>query len=216
MAIVCPTVTAENPHQYREQIERLVPFAGRIHVDFMDGLFTKNQSISLEQAWLPEDKDIQCDIHLMYMRPDLYLKDAIHLKPALVIVQAEAKGDFFGLAETLHSVDVKVGVALLPETPVSEIAPAIADIDHVLIFSGHLGHFGGKANLALLKKATELKKLKPELEIAWDGGINQHNAGHLAAGGIDVLNVGGFIQRSENPEDAYQKLAVICEKLGRR
>ena len=38
-------------------------------------------------------------------------------------------------------------MALLPTTPVSAITPALHMIDHVLIFSGDLGHYGGQADL---------------------------------------------------------------------
>lgn len=209
MPIICPTVTASNPHEYREQVERLVPFAKRIHVDFMDGLFTKNKSLDISKGWLPHDHGIQTDLHLMFLRPDLYLNEIKHMKPHLVIIQAEAKGDFMELADKLHYAKIKVGVALLQQTSVDSIAPALDDIDHVLIFSGDLGHFGGKANLALLKKVGELKSLKPKLEIGWDGGINEHNITHLINGGVDVLNVGGFIQNSSNPLKAFRKLQTL-------
>lgn len=212
MAIVCPTVTAENMHHYREQFERLRPFAKRIHIDFMDGLFTRNQSISLEHAWLPSDRSLTFDIHLMYMRPDLYLEQIFRLKPHLVIIQAEAKGAFYLIADKLHAANIKVGVALMQETAVHHIAPAINDIDHVLIFSGHLGHFGGKADLKLLNKVKELKRLKSDLEIGWDGGINEHNVSNVAAAGVNVLNVGGYIQNSTNPSASYAKLEAIAEK----
>src|SRR5690606_36219400 len=95
------------------------------------------------------------------------------------------------------------GVALLKDTPASAIEPYIDQIEHVLVFSGDLGYYGGKADLALLSKVTELKKMKPSLEIGWDGGINDHNASELVKGGVDVLNVGGFIQKATDPEDAY-------------
>jgi ribulose-phosphate 3-epimerase len=84
-------------------------------------------------------------------------------------------------------------------------------IDHVLIFSGDLGHFGGKANLSLLGKASELKALKPHVEIGWDGGVNEENALTLVNNGIDVLNTGGFIQRASDPASAYATLIEVIK-----
>jgi ribulose-phosphate 3-epimerase len=128
------------------------------------------------------------------------------LGPQLVIVHAEAEGDFMTFARTLHRHGMESGVALLPQTPIETITPALEVIDHVLIFSGDLGHFGGTADLRLLEKVRRLRQLKPTLEIGWDGGINDQNVRALAEGGVDVLNVGGFIQRAEVPEGAYQTL----------
>jgi ribulose-phosphate 3-epimerase len=64
--------------------------------------------------------------------------------------------------------------------------------------------------LKLLNKVTELRKLKPELEIGWDGGINVDNAKQLSEGGVDVLNVGGAIQKAEDPKAAYDKLRLTA------
>lgn len=210
MAVVCPTVTSsDDPHEYRIQLERLLSFAERIHLDFMDGLFTSNESLPIDRAWVPKDKHI--DLHLMYMRPDLYVEQIKRLNPTMVIVHAEAKGDYSSFASEMKQAGIKVGVCLLQDTPVSLIADNLEEIDHVLIFSGDLGHFGGHVDLSLLSKAKQLKQLKPTLEIGWDGGINDQNAAQLVAGGIDVLNVGGFIQKSESPNDQYNKLVSVTQ-----
>lgn len=210
MAIICPTVTASEPHEYREQVERIAPFAQRIHIDLADGVFTTNKLISLKKIWWPVG--VTVDVHLMYKSVRPFLNQLTDHKPSLVIMHAEAVGSYYKLARELKKHGIKVGVALLQDTPVNTIAPAIDDIDHVLIFSGDLGHFGGTAQLSLLSKVTELKKLKQNIEIGWDGGINKANVTRLAAGGIDVLNTGGAIQRAKNPEAAYLELQELALK----
>lgn len=207
MAVIAPTVTAEDPHTYRTQIERVSGFADRLHLDFMDGLFTRNKSIELHEAWRPEG--LAVDLHLMYMRPDLYISELLRLQPELVIVHAEAKGVYGPFAPKLHRSGIKVGVALLQDTPVSLIADHLAAIDHVLVFSGDLGHFGGNADLSFLGKVRELKQLKPDIEIGWDGGINEKNVHELVRGGVDVLNVGGAIQRAADPRKAFDTLRSL-------
>lgn len=209
MAVICPTVTAFDPHQYREQIERIAHFAERIHIDMMDGLFAKTKSPPLAQAWWPHS--VPVDLHLMYERPDLYLETIIKLEPTLVIIHAEAEGNFGPFASELHEHGIKVGVSLLQESQPEMIEPAIKHIDHVLLFSGNLGKFGGDADLHLLGKILKLKKMKPGLEIGWDGGINDENARALMKGGVDVLNVGGFIQKAPDPAANYDKLAALIK-----
>jgi ribulose-phosphate 3-epimerase len=130
----------------------------------------------------------------------------------LINVHAEASGDFIEFAEKAHDAGVRVGVALKPETSVSAIATALEVIDHVLVFSGNLGHFGGQADTHLLTKVLRLKRLKRSLEVGWDGGINNQNVAVLAASGVDVLNAGGYIQHAENPENAYDTLDELANK----
>src|SRR5690606_33107970 len=102
-----------------------------------------------------------------------------------------------------------VGVSILHDTKVDKIKSAVKDIPHVLIFSGDLGRFGGKADMKLLDKVKQLKKLNQNIEIGWDGGISLENAKDLAEGGIDILNVGGAIQRAKDPKQAYDKLKAL-------
>jgi ribulose-phosphate 3-epimerase len=210
MAKICPSVTATNPHDYREQIERVAPFANRLHLDFMDGHFAPTQSPPIESAWWPDA--IQADIHVMYQNPHQHIAQIIHLNPHLVIVHAEADGNFVGFADTMHQAGIKVGVALLPGTSVAVVKPAIEQIDHVLIFSGTLGHFGGHADMQLLKKAAEVRRLKKNIEIGWDGGVTVENIAELIAGGVNVLNVGGAIQKADNPANVYAKLEALAGK----
>jgi ribulose-phosphate 3-epimerase len=210
-ATICPTVLAGNPEEYREQIERIAPFATRLHIDLADGRFAPTKTIPIDQVWWPGG--MRADLHVMYKEPFRHARLLLKLRPQLVVVHAEADGDFVEFAELAHSQGVEVGVALKPETLPSVIEPALPWIDHVLIFSGHLGHFGGQANTHLLTKVLYLKRQKPSLEIGWDGGINNQNVHVLAAGGVEVLNVGGFIQHAADPQGAYEALKKTVDAL---
>ncbi|HJQ08543.1 MAG TPA: hypothetical protein VJ836_03640 [Candidatus Saccharimonadales bacterium] len=207
LATICPTVLAGEPNEFRHQMGRIVQFATRLHIDLADGQFAPTKTIGMDQVWWPAN--VRADLHVMYKKPFEHLKLLLELGPQTIIVHAEGEGDFAAFAGTAHRHGVEVGVALKAETPVSLITPALSLIDHILIFSGNLGHFGGQADLRLLQKVRELKSLKPQLEIGWDGGVNNQNARALAEGGVDVLNVGGFIQHAANPATAYEQLQKL-------
>ncbi|MEI7682811.1 MAG: hypothetical protein WCJ24_00735 [Candidatus Saccharibacteria bacterium] len=204
MSVVVPAILAKDLATYKTQIRRVEKFAERIHIDLTDQLFAISPTIKLGEVFWP--KKLKADLHLMYKTPTRYMREIVRLMPNLVIVHAEADGDFLTFAQILGKLKIKVGVALLPETPASAIKPALQYIDHVMIFSGHLGKFGGEADLDLLVKAQALKHIKPELEIGWDGGVNDRNVHLLKAAGVDVLNVGGFIHESKKPATAYARL----------
>ncbi len=201
---ITPTVTARDPDEYRRQTNRLVSFATRIHIDVADGVFTPVKLTPVDQVWWPGG--VRADLHVMYQKPFVHYKTYLSLGPQMVIVHAEAEGQFVPFAELMHRHGIEVGVALKAETPVELIRPALNWIDHILIFSGNLGHFGGQADLALLDKVRQLRQLKPQLEIGWDGGINNTNVQALVRGGVDVLNVGGYIQHAADPRMAYGSL----------
>lgn len=199
---ICPTVTTDDYDVYRQQIEQSAEYAVRVHIDLGDGVFTR-QLTSVEDVWWPGG--MQADLHIMFQEPFLHIPAILALKPQLVIVHAEAEGDYIAFAREMHRHGIQTGVSLLQQTPVEAIVPALEHIDHVLIFSGDLGNFGGKADLSLLDKARQLRQLKPRLELGWDGGANLENAPALAAGGIDVINCGGYLH-GDDPIAAYRKI----------
>lgn len=204
MAVICPTITATGPHEYREQMERIEPFAKRVHIDLMDGQFVPTTSPDLDQIWW--HPELIADIHLMYQRPIEQLSALIKLRPHLVIIHAEAEGNHAHFADSLHEVGIRAGLALLQDTSVESVSRIIAKFNHILIFSGHLGYHGGEANLGLLDKVKQVRELHSEAEIGWDGGINDKNAKQLARAGVDVLNAGGFIQQAADAEQVFKKL----------
>jgi len=204
MVDICPTVTVNDSEDYRQYMERIVTFAVRIHIDLADGSLTENKLISPDQIWWPGG--VRADIHVMSKQPVRHLPLLMDLRPQLIIVHAEAEGDFSWLAETLHNNDIEIGVALLAATPAEILFKSLHHIDHVLIFSGDLGHYGGQADLSLLSKARSLKAIKPQLEISWDGGINDSNVAQLITGGIEVLNVGSYLEKAASIREAYASL----------
>jgi ribulose-phosphate 3-epimerase len=204
---ICPTILAEEPNGYRVQMQRVVPFARRLHIDLMDGIFAQPRSVGLSEVYWPAN--IPVDLHVMYQKPFVHAQELAALGPRMIIVHAEAEGNFLAFATWLHQHGMEVGLALLPQTPVQDIAPALELIDHVLIFSGRLGHYGGTADLRLLSKVQQLRALKPSVEIGWDGGVNANNARDLAEGGVDVLNVGGYIEHAISPAQAYATLESL-------
>ena len=205
MSIICPTVLAQNEADFATQFERIEPFARRVQIDLGDGDFT-SATLPLEKVWWP--KGIVADIHLMYKRPLEHIETLVSLAPSLVIVHAEAEGDLVGMLQHLQTCGISPGVALLQDTPVSQVEQLLAVADHALIFSGSLGSFGGVADLALLEKVEQIRTIRPDIEIGWDGGANDENAVRLVMGGIDVINVGGAIQRADDPQAAYDTLVA--------
>lgn len=207
-ATICPTVTVDDEAKYAAHLGLITIFSGRIHIDLADGKFTPNKLIAIDEIWWPAD--VTVDLHVMYKKPMDFLKQLMVLGPELIIVHAEADVKLKELSKILHSHGIEVGVALLRDTPVEKIQSDLNYIDHVLVFAGNLGFYGGYADLSLLEKVKALKFLRPSLEIGWDGGINDNNVKQLVDGGVDVLNVGGFIANSDDPEAAYVKLKTLA------
>jgi len=209
MAMICPTVTANDLAEYKIQVNRIAPFAKRLHIDLMDGDFAPSHSPVLQDIWWPHT--VTADIHLMYRRPMDYLEQLIKLRPHMVIIHNEADVHHMHFAGELHKEGILTGLAILQETPIKNAYQIMHSFDQILIFSGHLGYHGGQADMGLLDKVKKIRQHHPDAEIAWDGGINVDNIRQMADEGIEVLNVGGFIQNSADPANAYATLESIVK-----
>jgi ribulose-phosphate 3-epimerase len=210
MAIITPSVTAPDAAAYREQMANAAQVAKRVHVDFSDGEFAPIKLINLAQAYWPDG--MLADLHLMFKDPAAHFETAVSLQPHMVIVQAEAEGNVLAMVLQLRALGIKTGVALLQKTTPGMARGLIAEADHVLIFSGDLGHFGGQADMELLKKVAGIRAINPIAEIGWDGGVTADNASQLAFGGIEVLVSGGAIQKAPDPAAAYKQLVEQVSK----
>lgn len=211
MAVICPTVTASEPHAYREQVERVAAFASRLHIDLMDGRFAPTHSPSLQQIWWPDG--LLADIHLMYQQPMEHLDALLKLRPNLVIIHNEAEVHHMQFAALLQRAGIKAGLALLQDTPADYAFQIMHAFDHVMVFSGRLGYHGGTADLGLLDKVRQIRQHHPDAEIGWDGGINASNVRQLADAGVEVLNVGGYVQRAADPKTAYATLETAVSDI---
>lgn len=209
MAIVVPTVLADNTGDYAQRLERAASLSPRIHIDFSDGTLTPNKTLGLAQIYGPvQPRDI--DLHLMVKQPSQYLEQVLSLQPNLAIVHAEADEDLSDFVDHLHALGVVAGLAFLPETPVESVdVDLIKRFDHVLLFTGTLGQNGGQFHAAQLDKIPALRAIKLELEIAVDGGVGPDQAVTAVQAGINVLDVGAAVQSVEDPQASYNALAAI-------
>lgn len=210
MATIVPTVLAETEDDYKTTIERHHAYASRVHIDITDGEFAPSFTVGVNQIWWPQEWVV--DVHAMVAHPSQYVDALIQMKPATVIFHAEASEDITPCIAKLKQAGIKAGVALLRPTVPSTVQNYIELADHVLVFSGDLGHYGGTASLMQLEKVRLIRTIHPEVEIGWDGGANTENAFSLVQGGVDVVNVGAAINKAADPAVAYKQLVDEINK----
>jgi ribulose-phosphate 3-epimerase len=212
MSVIAPAVLAESADEYKLQIERVHTFAERVHIDISDGEFAPTFTLSAAQVWWPQDWIV--DIHAMVARPSDHLETLISLKPNMIIFHVEIQEDIVPILQQVKKAGIKAGIGLQRSTVPSTVKAAIEIADHVMIFSGDLGKYGGTASLMQLEKVRLIRAIRQDVEIGWDGGVNIENAYSLAQGGVDVLNVGRTIASAADPKSVYATLVSEINKHG--
>ncbi len=211
-ATIVPCVTVSTPEDYKVSLERVHLFAKRIHIDISDNSFAPISLLDPSQIWWPQEW--QVDIHAMVAQPSQYLQQLLSLRPHMITLHAEVKEDIVPMLQQIKQMGIKAGVALMRPTVPSDVSALIEVSDHVMIFSGDLGKYGGTASMMQMEKIRLIKAINAGVEIGWDGGVAIENAFSLAQGGVDVFNVGGAIQKATNPQEAYESLVKEVNKQG--
>jgi len=183
--------------------------ANYLHADLMDGGFVpvKNFTISSLLETLKESSK-PLDIHLMCFDPIIYIEDLAKLKPAYITFHVEATKDVIKTIELIKRNNIKVGLALRPDTNYLELMPFLPLIDLVLIMSVEPGK-GGQTFIPEAKnRLQELINIRQNnhlpFKIAMDGGINNETIKQVKD--IDIAISGSYVCESNDYEYAIKSL----------
>lgn len=174
-----------------------------IHVDFMDGTFTKNKTISLEEMSL-QDFTKPLEFHLMVTNPDNYIDYCKTFKPTHFIVHYEILKE--PLKTILHIIDAGMlpGLAINPNTSIREIKTLLKYVDMVLVMSVTPGAGGQSFLPETVNKLKELKSVyKGRIEV--DGGINDKTI-NLIKDYVDAVVSGSYVCLSDDYNQAINSL----------
>jgi len=181
------------------------------HLDVMDGIFVPNISFGM-----PIVKSIRkmtskpLDVHLMITEPERYIEKFIDLGSDIISFHIEATNKLEENISLIKSKNIKAGIAINPDTPISELKDVISKIDLVCLMGVHPGFAGQKFIDKTLVRLKELKDLiessnsKTLIEV--DGGVKGDNYMELRSLGADVLVAGSYIFNAKDYNKVIRKL----------
>ena len=183
------------------------------HLDVMDGLFVPNISFGM-----PIVKTIRqltkkpLDVHLMIVEPEKYIDEFINIGSDIITVHIEATNNLNQIINMIQGSSLKAGIAINPETPISDLKEYIEKVDLICLMGVNPGFAGQKFIESTNKRLVELKKLitssgsKTLIEV--DGGVNYDNFQNLKSNGADVLVAGSYIFNSNDYDKAINTLKL--------
>lgn len=170
------------------------------HLDVMDGIFVSNVSLPIEEV-----KEIvnnfTYDVHLMVKDVKKYIDDFIKINPHNITFHYEV-GNTLELINYLKKQNIKVGLAVNPNTKVEEIFPYLKDIDIALIMSVEPGIGGQEFIQSTIYKIEELYEYRKANNLSFlievDGGVNDKTIRLIDK--ADIAVVGSYITSSDYQE----------------
>ena len=206
MAKLAPSILSADFSCLGEETEKIRRGgADLIHVDVMDGHFVPNISFGAAvMKSLLGKTDIPFDVHLMIEDPDKYIDDFVTENTEYITVHAEACTHINRTLQHIKSKGVKAGVALNPGTPLSVLDYVLEDADMILVRSVNPGFGGQKFIPSVVRKASELVKLREErnldFEIEIDGGANLDNLKQITDAGVSIVVAGSSVFKADDIE----------------
>ena len=172
--------------------------ADYIHVDMMDGIFVENSNFSVQDIkTMFKNCTKKLDVHLMCCSPNKYVREIEYW-----IIHAESHRRPIDVINMIRHTNMKVGLAISPETKVSHIVPLLNHLDQVLVMSVKPGKGGQEFMKDILYKIETLRDLREENNyhyiISVDGGINAETSKLVKEAGADMVVSGSYICKSDN------------------
>ena len=176
-----------------------------IHVDVSDGEFTTYQNLNLEVfRILHERYDLPIIAHMMVINPSEFIEQIIEFVDIFTF-HKEIEGDIYAIIKKIKKKNKKVGIAINPDTDITEILPFLGSIDLVLVMSVNPGGSGQKFIPNSVEKVNQLREYKKKYNfvIDIDGGINLKNAPELK---VDIISSTSTILNAKDPNKVIKSL----------
>ena len=176
-----------------------------IHVDVSDGEFTSFKNLNLEVfRILHERYDLPIIAHMMVVNPSEFIEQTIEFVDIFTF-HKEIEGDIDAIIRKVKKKNKKVGLAINPNTDISEILSYLGSIDLVLVMSVNPGGSGQKFIPNSVEKVNRLREYKKKYNflIDIDGGINLKNAPEL---NVDIISSTSTILNAKDPNRVIESL----------
>jgi ribulose-phosphate 3-epimerase len=172
-----------------------------LHLDIMDGVFVPNISMGPEVVRMARRVvKIPLSVHLMIIRPDLYIERFREAGADTIQIHIEAKCDIRKTLRHIRKMGAHPGIVLNPETPYQSILRHIGEVDEILCMTVHPGFGGQKFINGVLAKIRALRRYclpkRMNINIAVDGGIDLNNVAFVSSAGANFIIAGSSLYRA--------------------
>jgi ribulose-phosphate 3-epimerase len=211
--LVVPSLLLCDFGQLRRQVERLEAAGVRaLHLDVMDGHFVPNLSYGLPLVEAFHGMThLPLDVHLMISNPAEYIDRYAAAGTSGMTIHLEAAPDPRPLLRRIRELGLSAGLAINPATPVERVADILDECDLVLVMSVSPGFGGQVFESSALDKLRWLRgRVRSDVLLEVDGGVNERTIGACAEAGAHVMVVGSAVLKQNDYQAAVGSLTAVA------
>jgi len=205
---IIPSINAETFTEVKKKIEAVEPYVSWVHIDVADGSFTDIQLWHNPEDLLALQTPLLVEVHLMIADIDERIGEWLRPIVRRVIFHREASRDPDVVIRACRSSDVRVGMAVLPNSSADVVLPYLSKIDLVQTLAVTPGRSGQSFQPDTLQKITALHNACPSCAIEVDGGVNTTTVASIVQSGASLLVAGSAIFSPSDREHIDIKSAI--------
>lgn len=216
MIKIIPALLAHSVDDYQAKLSAVQPHFLEAHVDFMDGVFVTNRTVTPRDIKnLPTS--LKLEAHLMANDPTSWITQLAGGPFTKVIIHQEIGHQALGAIRLIKSLGLKAGLAANPQTDLLGSQEYWGELDCIQIMGVTPGHYGAPFDLSTSQRVRQLRDRGFPGEIEVDGGVNAETAAALRGAGAQTLVVGSYFFGSEDSpqiDKIGEKLISLRTALG--
>lgn len=210
MILSCSYLSSKDKENTIKELNKTV--IDYIHVDVMDGEFVSNETLDfnrLRNYFYDNKKNL--DVHLMVKNVKLYVELYSLLNPKYITFHIE-NGNTLELINYVKNKNIRVGLAVNPDTDVDMIKPFLDKVDLILVMSVVPGRGGQSFIESSLDKIRKIRRLNKDIVISVDGGINNINIKKIKEAGASMSVIGSYITNNDINEKVRELKDITSEE----
>lgn len=191
-----------------------------LHIDVIDGDFSPSMPLGLETIKrMREITKMNFDIHIMSTNNEFFIQEMLKIGVESITFHLETSLHVDRYIQLIKNTSTKVGVALNPATPLSDLAYVLPDLDLVCLMLINPGFAGNKnekqvpyAQQKIIDLKTLIEKNSLTTDIQVDGRVSLASIPDLIKAGANNLVLGStslFIPDNTLTENKATLMKVI-------